>query len=226
MLGENVQRDGVPRRHINKVINVVAFVDWNSQIHLSGLNAKCAPVETARSVLARTAKRLATCLVSADPTARFSVGLRLYHGWHRGFEPSPNKKAIKTVLAETDFAGLSPRPQVRFLESVEFGDRLLAASTQRLHPKLGIHLPNTLRSSDGVDAEKMVDTALAADVLYTAFTEPGDWICVIAEDDDLIPPLFTAEVFLQPLGARVLLVHARQRSAKFLRLDLLTVRQT
>ncbi len=130
------------------------------------------------------------------------------------------------MLAETDFAALSPRPQVRFLENVEFGDRLLAASANRLHAKLGIHLPNTLRSQDGVDAEKMVDTALATDLLYTAFTEPRDWICVVAEDDDLVPPLFTAEVFLQVAGARALFVHARERSAKFLRLDQLTVRKT
>ena len=207
------------------VTRVVAFVDWNAQIHICGLNGKSDPIQTARAVLERTARRIARCLSATDQRARFSVSLRLYHGWHRGFEPSANKKAIKTVLAGTDFGSLSTVPNVTFLQNVEYGDCLLGALPQRLHERLAIHLPNTLRTQDRVDIEKMVDTALATDVVFTAASEPRDWIVVVAEDDDLVPPIFTAESFLHPKGARILLVHSRRRSGTFLKLDLLTVRQ-
>ena len=209
----------------SQVIHVVAFVDWNAQIHLSGLDGKTDPITAARGVLERTARRVARCLAATDKNARFAVSLRLYHGWHRGFEPSANKKAIRTVLAAADFASLSTVPNVSFMESVGYGDCLLAALPCRLHQRLSIHLPNTLRTQDRIDSEKMVDTALATDVVFSAINEPKDWIVVVTEDDDLVPPVFTAEALLEPYGARVLLLHSRKRSGTFLRLDLLTVRQ-
>jgi hypothetical protein len=102
-------------------------------------------------VLEKTARRLALCLSSTDQDARFTVHLRLYHGWHRGFETSANKKAIKIVLAATDSASLSPVQTVSFIESVGYGDCLLAALPDRLHERLAIHLPDTLRTQDRVD---------------------------------------------------------------------------
>ena len=174
-------------RHSARVIRVGAFVDWNAQIHLSGLEAWRDPLMAAKTVLERTARRISQCLSSTEHLARFSVSLRLYHGWHRGFEPSQNKKAIKTVLAATDFTGLSSVPSVTFLPNVGYGDCLLSARPQRLHERLAIHLPNTLRTQNRADTEKMVDTAMATDVVFTAFTEPTDWILVVAEDDDLVP---------------------------------------
>jgi hypothetical protein len=208
-----------------RVIRVLAFVDWNAQIHLSGLDAKNDPLGTANGVLQRTARRVALSLAATNKLAKFSVNLRLYHGWHRGFEPSANKKAVKTAIAAVDFAGLSSLPNVTFRETVGYGDCLLSALPQRMHPSLAIHLPNTLRTQNRLDGEKMVDTALATDVVFTAFNEPKDWIVVVAEDDDLVPPIFSAEALLHPHGSRALLLHSRRRSGTFLRLDLLTVRQ-
>jgi hypothetical protein len=209
---------------VRPIIRVVAFVDWNSQIHISGLDTKDDPVAAAKSVLMRTARRIARCLTTTEQHARFVVNLRLYHGWHRGFEPTANKKAIRTALADVDFASLSAMPAVSFSEAVGYGDCLLAALPRRLHQSLAIHLPNTLRKQGRLDSEKMVDTALATDVVFTAFNDPKDWILVVAEDDDLVPPIFTAEALLEPHGSRILLLHSRMRSGTFLRLDLLTVR--
>lgn len=223
--GNRLNGQGHQSELLGPIIRVVAFVDWNSQIHLSGLDTKDDPVAAAKAALEKTARRVARCLIATDQRARFVVNLRLYHGWHRGFEPSANKKAITTVLAAIDFASLSAVPAVSFSEAVGYGDCLLAALPRRLHQRLAIHLPNTLRTQDRVDSEKMVDTALATDVVFTAFNEPNDWIVVVAEDDDLVPPMFTAEALLEPHGARVLLLHSRKRRGTFLRLDLLTVRQ-
>lgn len=65
----------------------------------------------------------------------------------------------------------------------------------------------------------MVDTALATDLLVTAYQDPGDWILVAAEDDDLVPPLFSAEAAVKNRGARVLLLRQRRQTKKYLKLD-------
>jgi hypothetical protein len=74
---------------------------------------------------------------------------------------------------------------------VEFGDRLTLALDRRLHPRLGIHLPNTVRRRFETDLfqEKMVDTALAADVVATAHREAADWILVSAQPTAFLRPV-------------------------------------
>ena len=64
----------------------------------------------------------------------------------------------------------------------------------------------------------MVDTALAADLLAWARLQPTEWAIVMAEDDDLIPPLFTAEAWVTPCGGRTLLVR-RRGTSQYLKLD-------
>jgi hypothetical protein len=119
--------------------------------------------------------------------------MRLYHGWHKGYEPTPNRKAAQLIINRTDYATLSQRQNVVFLPNVEFGDKLANALDKRLHRRLGIHLPNTVRRRFGDELEeKMVDTALAADVVATAHFDSADWILVVTEDDDLIPPIYVA----------------------------------
>ncbi|MGA8940223.1 MAG: hypothetical protein WB439_13760, partial [Acidobacteriaceae bacterium] len=79
----------------------------------------------------------------------------------------------------------------------------------------GIHLPNTVRSrNSGRDLEeKMVDTALSADVVATAYRERADWIMVVTEDDDLIPATYIAEAVLDGSGAQVVLLRQRSQTS-------------
>ena len=55
----------------------------------------------------------------------------------------------------------------------------------------------------------MVDTALATDLLAWARAQFQEWALVLAEDDDLIPPLYTAEAWVKQRGGRALLVRRR-----------------
>lgn len=64
----------------------------------------------------------------------------------------------------------------------------------------------------------MVDTALAADLLVWARSFPSEWALVLAEDDDVVPPLFTAEAWVKPHGGRALLVR-RRPAGQYLRLN-------
>lgn len=207
-----------------KIQRLTAFVDWNSQVRQSKLPADVGVVDAARRVFSITAARVAGLLAKEHPGLRFRVDLRLYHGWHKGFQPTANRQAITQVVSETDFSALSPKPSVVFTETVRYGDELLSALPERQHVRLQIHLPNTLREQGARKVqEKMVDTALASDVVTSAFTDPDNWILVLAEDDDLVPPVFVAEATVRARGGRVILMSSRDRPRNFLKLDGLLV---
>jgi len=191
-------------------VEAVAFVDWNSQLLLTGRNLQFDPEAAAKSAFEQTTRRIASCLSSVAPELRFRVVLRLYHGWHKGYEPTANRKAAKVVVGRADFSTLSPKPNVIFSPNVGFGDRLTASLDRRLHARLAVHLPNTVRKRYGDELEeKMVDTALVADVVSTAYREPQDWIVVVTEDDDLIPSIYVAEAVLAASTGRAVLLRKR-----------------
>ena len=202
-------------------IKVTALVDWTAQMH----NAKAVEIEEPRARAGLTLKKVAriidTVLTSRAPSTRFQVTLRLYHGWHKGFEATENRRAMVAVVVETDFADLSRSPNIHFSPEVRYGDELLTALSHRAHPQPPIHLPNTWRQQDqhAERTEKMVDTALAADLLAWARSDPHEWALVLSEDDDVVPPVFTAEAWMKPHGGRVLIVRTRQSPGPFLKLD-------
>ncbi len=220
-MSAEASENGAPRAVIQAV---AAFVDWNSQIHVSGDKNQRDPVATAGIVLKKTTARIARCLSQVDQNRRFKVQLRLYHGWHKGFHPTDNRKAIINVLAATNFTDLSPLQNIVFAPDVAYGDCLLHALSSRLHVRLGIHLPNTLQLQHGHLGEKMVDTALAADVVSNAATQTNEWIVVVAEDDDLVPPVFTAEALLSIYSSKVMMLQSRNRSENFLKLENIMVK--
>ena len=202
-------------------INVTALVDWTAQMH----NARTVEIEEPRTRAERTLKKVArsidSVLTSRAPPTRFQVTLRLYHGWHKGFEATENRRAVAAVVFETDFAELSRSPNVRFSGEVGYGDELLAALPHRAHTRPPIHLPGTWRQQDRSSprVEKMVDTALAADLLERARSDPHEWTLVLSEDDDVVPPVFTAEAWMRPYGGCVLIVRNRSSSHAVLKLD-------
>lgn len=215
----------VPSSLRRAFVRVTCFVDWNSQLLLTGIDYQEKPIDAARAAFRQATRRIAQSLVKANAGARFQVHLRLYHGWRKGYEPTANLKAIRQVIAETDFSTASDKPDVTYSEIIGYGDCLLSALPRRMHRKEGIHLPNTLRDRgfQGCE-EKMVDTALAADLVVCAYQDPNEWILLVAEDDDLIPPLFTAEAIINSTQARALLLSRRKRGSNLLLLDGLEAR--
>ena len=188
-------------------------------------NAKAVEIEDPRVRAGLTLKRVGriidTVLTNKAPSTRFQVALRLYHGWHKGFEATENRRAVAALVVETDFSNLSRSPNVRFSAEVGYGDELLAALPPRARSRPPIHLPDTWRQRDRSSPreEKMVDTALAADLLERARSDPHEWTPVLSEDDDVVPPVFTAEAWMKPFGGCVLIVRARRSSRAFLKLD-------
>jgi hypothetical protein len=110
--------------------------------------------------------------------------------------PTAMRRIIPEVVGSAlDDAQIAFR-NVSFRREVFFGDRLLAGLEDRLVRNAHIHLADTLRqdwANAGREREKMVDTAMVADIVAHARSRPGDWRIVLSEDDDVFPALLVAE---------------------------------
>ena len=185
-------------------------------MHHAGVHRGADVHAQARRTLAQTARLVRRALT--EERARFRVAFRLYHGWHKGWEATEHLKATVHTVESESVSALS-NARVSFAPTVQYGHTLLSALPERQHQNRRIHLPNTLRDRGGrAPTEKMVDTALAADLLAWARFQPKEWALVLAEDDDMIPPLYTAEAWVKPSGGRTLLVR-RRAANQFLKLE-------
>jgi hypothetical protein len=204
-----------------RITTVTAFIDWNSQIHAARSAPGASPVALGYHTLRYVGRTIGRVLTGVDNTARFDVTLRLYHGWYRGFEATPRRKAMTEVFAAADFVSLSSHANVVIRSALNFGDTLSSATAARYFPKLGCHIPNTVRkdvNDKGEIEEKMVDTAIASEFVDLAHREPDRWLMLVGEDDDLIPPTYVAEGIRGGRGGKVLLVRSRN-DTPFLKLD-------
>ena len=207
----------------SRPVPVMAFVDWNSQIRNANVSQDD-PHEKARRTLTWISRAIGRALIRQEPALRFNVIFRLYHGWYKGWERSENFHAINKTVLEIDFSALNRTAKVIFSSEVQYGHALLAALPERRHVSPPIHLPNTWREQpgDSTRREKMVDTALAADLLEWARDGQDGWAIVLSEDDDVVPPILTAEAWVKPRGGCVFLARTRAGD-QYLKLDGLLV---
>ena len=171
---------------MRRPISVTAFVDWKAQMH-NTRSDRLQPPERATRTLERTARNIERVLTRKAPAARFSVAMRLYHGWHKGFERTENLRVITTAAAQVGLSAAA-NANVRFSPRIEYGHTLLSALPSRLHPSHSIHLTNTLRQQRSGEqrGEEMVDTALASDLLHWARYDAGDWALIAASNEHRI----------------------------------------
>lgn len=197
---------------------VTAFIDWQTQMHHTPVPTS-RPDARAKSTLRRTARIINRALKSEAPGIRFSVALRLYHGWHKGWEETENLRAISSIRSADVLSDYSTT-NIVFSRDLQYGHTLLSALPERRRGRQAIHLPNTLREQKGPWlTEKMVDTALAADLLAWARSDPKEWALILSDDDDVVPPVFTAESWIRPHGGRVMIVSTQRQRRDFLSLD-------
>jgi hypothetical protein len=205
---------------VPRLTAVTALIDWNSQIRASKPPKDATADLRAKLALKYIGRVLGRALQQLDAGRRFDVSLRLYYGWRKGFSETDGRRAIGRLMAE-DFENLATRSNVIIRHEIRFGDNLISAREGRLHEKMNCHLPNTLR--DHIDLpgrlqEKMVDTAIASDLLHLAMTEKERWVIILGEDDDLVPPLLTAEAARGTSEGRIALIRKR-KGTPFLKLD-------
>lgn len=163
--------------------------------------------------LRRIGKEVTRILHGISSSAIYRVRVRLYHGWTSGTTQTLNRRVFARIPQSLDPDAIFPSTRVLAQTDIEFGDRLIDALPDRESKGLRIHLPNTLRQQRrGMPpAEKMVDTALSADLLSWARMEPDSIALVFSSDDDLIPPVFVAEAWMRPFGGVVLVRRSAAR---------------
>ncbi|MBI5477291.1 MAG: amidohydrolase family protein [Deltaproteobacteria bacterium] len=191
--------------------HVGAFLDWDTVRRMGRV-----PDREDASLVARHADHvfrwlrgdIASILRAIDASAAFFVNFRIYHGWHRGSTPTVDRRALESVRASGGAGGRIDR--VAFDSDLGFGNELLCGGHRAA-------LFDTLRRRpDGEDEQKMVDTALAADLLDFARREKHlryRAALVVGDDDDLLPAAVTAEQW----GLATWVVRRRQADNPHLR---------
>lgn len=198
------------------IIPLVAFVDWNFHVYRTprsgAVDAK--PKDVFQTVM----KSLERGLAETFKNCRFKVQLRLYHGWHKGFERTPRRKA----LAGIDSAQLADWNNCIWISYLDpqFGDSALAAIDARICARTSTHYPATLRDQGATSPKEcMVDTSLVSDLVYCAADKSDrSWLAVMGEDIDLVPGIFTAEALLRGTERRIAFIGKDATTEKFVNL--------
>ena len=196
-----------------KRVDVAAFVDWQSQLINSGAVRASLPGRKAEIALQFVTGSIAKALRGIDEHTAYFVKTKIYHGWHTGLTPTKNLEALQEVMNERRSPTRVDLASFNWVQP--YGSILSGCYDHRLHRKLRVHLPNTLRSGvdkDSSPREKMVDSALICDVLDSAKQNPSDIRIILAEDDDLVPAAFTAEYWSKDRGGRTIILRSRGMS--------------
>lgn len=96
-------------------------------------------------------------------------------------------------------------------EGIQLSDRL-ACVDGRLARKERVHFLDTVRSTDGRQREKMVDTALVTDLVSLVHRKKADRYVVISDDDDVLAGL----IYSESLGADVKMLSRPEMSSRYM----------
>ena len=194
----------------------LGFVDWHTAVIASGANTRPRRAEAvARKALEHVERIVSDHLCRSGARTRFQVRLRLYAGWHSGKTPTDYFQGIAKVMG-TYASRIRRYQQGRVIfeggeQGIQLGNRLACVSG-RLARQHGVHFLDTLRYRDGAPREKMVDTALAVDLLAVANRKESDRYVVVSDDDDMLPGIFAAEA----AGADAKMLSRPGRGSRFM----------
>lgn len=177
---------------------LLALVDWDTTRRFAWVNERIRRSRLAAGRASAT-ERLETICESLAVTAeanfpmvrRLNCDVRVYHGWHRGTTPTDDYRELAAAVEDTRrWYGRLHVSQVTLAYRMLFGREAYAGNSSTLFGTV-----RRREDQDG-DEQKMVDTALAADLLHwarrnSAARSPA-MIFVVAEDDDFYPPVALA----------------------------------
>lgn len=190
----------------SRVITANLFIDWDSASRVSTIKPQknmpmALRLSSTKQAYTELQERIISKLAEIEPKSQIKImKTRIYHGWHSGTTPSPDKVVWDQL--RTQLKAVS-RNKISYLPDIEFGNELICR---------GVRSPiyDTLRadrSNPGASSQKMVDTALVSDLLSFCRSEsssfrrnerPTTLAIVVGDDDDLLPGVFVAEAWGLP----------------------------
>ena len=203
------------------VCKVIGFVDWNTAIIASGASRTGARVErAAEEALKHTEKILSDYLAGSPARSIFRIQLRLYAGWWTGKTPTDYHRGIAGLRRKYASRQRVYNQRVMFQggkEGIQLSDRL-ACVNRRLARKERVHFLDTVRSMDGTQREKMVDTALVTDLVGLVHSRKANRYVVVSDDDDVLAGLIYSEslIYSKSLDADVKMLSRPEASSKFM----------
>jgi hypothetical protein len=184
----------------------VVYLDWDTARRLDPKREK-ASIKGIERTFDLLQVGLSEALSLRDRRAAYRVYWRVYHGWHQGKTKTADRRLFEEYVRSA-----SARTVRNVSFSTDFSYSGDLACVSRRAP-----IFDTLRfdRNTGTHSQKMVDTMLVCDLLHSARSKEYSLHVVVANDDDTIPALFTAEAW----RADVLLLHSREEINQFLQLD-------
>jgi hypothetical protein len=194
-----------PLKPMPTMNRTAVYLDWDTARRLDPRRERSE--ESIGRVFDRLQPVIAHALQRRDRKANFRVYWRIYHGWHQGKTKTADRRAFEAFVAQT---GSRTIGNVSFSADFTYSGELACRS--RRGP-----IYDTLRAdpNTGTFGQKMVDTLLACDLLHAARSRDYAWHVVVANDDDAVPAVLTAEAW----QASVILLHSRTHTNSFLQLD-------
>lgn len=187
---------------MSHVRRVQVFVDWDTARRIVRADARRGRRSLVERAIGAIQDSLADLLMARHPNGVFRVTMRVYHGWHRGLTATEDWQKFE----EFRLAFRTGRTigKVSFAPEIEYGHQMLCNSRR------GRLMDTVRRRQDGLDEQKMVDTALISDILHYTRYKDGDMVIVVGDDDDLLPGVFTAEAWGMPIFVARLRAHDNQ----------------
>ena len=164
---------------------VTVFVDWDTARRVVPHDIRRGRQGFEARAIELLQNAVSNFLNNKYDKAAFRVHFRLYHGWFSGKTPTEDRKKIEKVGDDGTQRTIG---SVSFSPGFSYSDQLLCGGSRS-------KLYDTLRTWDGEDFQKMVDTALVSDLLHFINGRYGDVAIVIGDDDDLLPGILTAEAW-------------------------------
>lgn len=168
------------------ISSVYVLVDWHNVQGYVSPNFDANPRRYVPIVILRIQQQVAQVLTKIDAAARYRATMRIYHGWHRERESTTVRRDFEMFANDTDFARRISR--VSFASGFQFGNNLACGG------EFGT-LFDTYRGNGQRLGQKMIDTAIACDLLHLLQFSEADYGIIVSDDDDFVPVVITAKMW-------------------------------
>lgn len=163
-----------------------ALVDWHNLTGYPNIVYGQNPRREIPSVILRLQEQVARALTSLGGGHKYRVITRIYHGWHRDRDPMPVRRDFELYAADGSIA--RRLANVVFGSGFQFGNELLCQDGA--YP-----LHSTYRGGNQDKGQKMIDTSIVCDSLHLLRFGLADSTVIVADDDDFIPVMLTANAW-------------------------------